>query len=861
MSSWFDITEYKLQGKWVAKDKEATEFSDKNTYIEVEGDSAPKVSYTAMGEEYYPQTLRSWDEEQLHWEIEDEIFTLHVLGGPGKLEHPYQKYVTIENSKTKSIKRYKLVEITEEEYEDHREWYKSVEDKIWCQDSQWESLPTKDRIDNDDVTTLPTDENGFIIKDASLFGYDESIGGSIVNVPDGIKRIKSCAFSNCKGIMHVHIPDSVRSIGDGCFGGCENLVCVRLPEGLTNIGDKMFQGCANLQEINLPNTIASIGRDSFADCKSLVEVVMPETLTVIGDRSFHGAIKLKKIVLNSNLEKIEFAAFGNCNTLAELYIPASVTTIETQAFLGCSSLESIIVEDDNEKYFSKNNCLIERENKALILACNNSVIPADGGVKRIGDNAFSNCKKIEHIILPETIEGIGYYAFEGCSSLRDIQLPKSLPEGYGNGLFADCSSLERFEMPNWMTKFPIRMFGGCESLIELKIPDYVTEIGVCAFEGCKLLTELVIPKSVQLIDASFIRGCTSLKRLEIEVGNPIYHSRDNCIIETKTGKLLAILENGVIPTDGSVTKIGEWAFCACEKMQEISLPECITTIGNMAFSNLSNLKKINIPKSVISIESSAFLNNHGEKIYDAVEEENGVYYVGNWALGIVRKKVEQTDSVDTNSLFVSKSEEVLPASGAITIREGTVGICASAFSCDNLRSISIPKSVEIIGDHAFYACSDLEYIILPEGLIGIGESAFGDCDKLQSITIPHTVKSIGERAFSCCKGLQTLVIPEVEIDIGKDAFAYCGDIPNIDVPTYVFFTQFNHLGSVYNEDEGGYVVASEDYDGEEDKDDFFVPVNSIDDDEPIPDFLDLDELNAEITSELFEEIDDGDLPF
>ena len=36
---------------------------------------------------------------------------------------------------------------------------------------------------------------------------------------------------------------------------------------------------------------------------------------------------------------------------------------------------------------------------------------------------------------------------------------------------------------------------------------------------------------------------------------------------------------------------------------------------------------------------------------------------------------------------------------------------------------------------------------------------------------------------------------------------------------------------------------------------------TIDDDEPIPDFLDLDELNAEITSELFEEIDDGDLPF
>ena len=274
MSSVVYGTEYKLEGKWVSKNRESAEFGGERVSIEVDDASAPKISYETAGESYYPQTMYSWDEDQLHWEIEDEIFTLHVLSGPGKLERPYQKYVSIKNPKTKSYKKYKLVEITEEELEDTREWYQSVKDKIWCADSQWDSLPTKDRIDEDDVTTLPTDENGFIIKGTSLYGYDESIGGPIVNIPNGIKRIKARAFEERKNITSVHIPDSVSSIGDACFSGCKSLVSVRLPEGLTKINDYMFSGCESLREINLPNTVTSIGGNSFASCKSLEEVIM-----------------------------------------------------------------------------------------------------------------------------------------------------------------------------------------------------------------------------------------------------------------------------------------------------------------------------------------------------------------------------------------------------------------------------------------------------------------------------------------------------------------------------------------------------------------------------------------------------------
>ena len=828
MSSVVYGTEYKQEGKWVAKNRESAEFSGERVSIEVDDDFAPKITYATAGEDYYPQTFYSWHDDQLHWEIDDEIFTLHVLSGPGKLERPYQKYVSIENPKTKSYKKYKLVEITEEEYEDTREWYQSVEDKIWCADSQWETLPTKDRIDEDDVTTLPTDENGFIIKGTSLYGYDESIGGPIVNIPNGIKRIKASAFEKRKSITSVHIPDSVSSIGDACFSGCKSLVSVRLPEGLTKINDYMFSGCESLREINLPNTITSIGRDSFASCKSLEDAVMPEALTFIGQRAFQCAESLKRITFNSGLQKIEWYAFGNCTALTELYIPASVTEIGDEAFNCCSSIERIVVEDGNAVFYSKNNCLIRDENKLLLLACNDSVIPDDGSVERIGEWAFSNCKKIESIILPEAIERIDRYAFSGCSSLRNIQLPKSLcgnnpwDSGYGFGLFEGCSSLEYFEIPEWMTKILNSMFSGCESLKEIKIPDFVTNIEPYAFSGCKSLTELFIPKSVTFIGPEewgrngnyyFIKGCTSLRSLAVDDGNPVFYSKDNCIIETKTGTLFAITENGVIPNDGSVTKIGENAFCACKNLTEISLPEGITEIGSNAFFEVKNLKKINIPKSVNTIGSDAFFESWKEYRPDVVEKENGVCYVGNWAVGLVKIKEARTDSDDSDSPFVSKWrwKEALPESGAITIREGTVGICVNAFcdskiqavslpsslkyicsnafnGCNNLKSISIPEGVEAIGDYAFNACQNLEGVDLREGLIHIGDTAFNCCEKLRSVTIPHTVKSIDSGAFRFCKGLESLVIPDIEIEIGRDAFNYCGDIPNIDIPERILKT-------------------------------------------------------------------------
>lgn len=56
-------------------------------------------------------------------------------------------------------------------------------------------------------------------------------------IPNGIKNIDRCAFSNCENLTSIIIPDSVTTIDDSAFYGCSNLTSVMIPKSVTSIGD------------------------------------------------------------------------------------------------------------------------------------------------------------------------------------------------------------------------------------------------------------------------------------------------------------------------------------------------------------------------------------------------------------------------------------------------------------------------------------------------------------------------------------------------------------------------------------------------------------------------------------------------
>ena len=91
--------------------------------------------------------------------------------------------------------------------------------------------------------------------------------------------------------------------------------------------------------------------------------------------------------------------------------------------------------------------------------------------------------------------------------------------------------------------------------------------------------------------------------------NAFYHSKGNCLIEKKGRKLIAGCKNSVIPEDGSVAEIGEYAFAGVE-LKQITIPDSVQKIGEGAFYCCLHLKSIGIPESIVSIGEKAFYYCH-----------------------------------------------------------------------------------------------------------------------------------------------------------------------------------------------------------------------------------------------------------
>ena len=108
---------------------------------------------------------------------------------------------------------------------------------------------------------------------------------------------------------------------------------------------------------------------------------------------------------------------------------------------------------------------------------------------------------------------------------------------------------------------------------------------------------------------------------------------------------------------------------------------------------------------------------------------------------------------------------------------------SSFFNASGLQSISLPSTVEEIGDEAFGQCQSLATINLNEtALTRLGKDAFMSCSSLTNIKLPATIKTIGDYAFSQCANLQSVIIEgdfPVLQTIGQGAFFSCDLIETV----------------------------------------------------------------------------------
>ena len=197
----------------------------------------------------------------------------------------------------------------------------------------------------------------------------------------------------------------------------------------------------------------------------------------------------------------------------------------------------------------------------------------------------------------------------------------------------------------------------------------------------------------------------------------------------------------------------------------------VTTIRFEAFGGCSNLTSVTIPDSVTTIWATAFGG------CSSLREFNGKYA-----------------SEDGRCLIVDDT--------------------LNSFAPAGLTEYTIPDSVTIIGNYAFYSCSSLTSVTIPDSVTTIGAWAFRGCSSLTSVTIPDSVTTIGGSAFSGCSslrefngkyasdngrcliidgtlnsfapaGLSEYTIPDSVTTIGYGAFAYCSSLTSVTIPDSV----------------------------------------------------------------------------
>lgn len=116
----------------------------------------------------------------------------------------------------------------------------------------------------------------------------------------------------------------------------------------------------------------------------------------------------------------------------------------------------------------------------------------------VGYEAFLSCKKMEEIILSNTITTIDQAAFCATYNLKHIVLPTNLIE-IGTSAF-DSSHLESIIIPEGITLIPSYMCDNCHNLKKVVLPKNLKTIYPKAFYNCEALTDIYVSGKSECYD-------------------------------------------------------------------------------------------------------------------------------------------------------------------------------------------------------------------------------------------------------------------------------------------------------------------------------------------------------------------------
>ncbi len=700
------------------------------------------------------------------------------------------------------------------------------------------------------------------------YSFEDCDGLSSINIPNSVTHIGYSAFAWCEGLTSVSIPSSVETIDFDAFGNCWNIERVDITdlEAWLQItfnyqtsnplfrGASLFLNGQEIEDLVIPDGVTYINANAFVGC-NLRSVTIPNSVKTIWSNAFLycGA---NTVTIGTGVQRIAQGAFYGSSLHKLIMMPETSPTIEVWDYYDdqpndCFSSETysnacLMVPNScrenyqNASYWSNFNFIrgvydfvvdsiyYKKTDGNTVMVCDdetreyyydgptykgNVTVPDSVTYKGITYNvtsveeySFCNSNSLTAIVLPNSVERIGYYAFGYCPELKSIS--------FGSGL----SSIEPYAFMNCSSINQISSFALTPPVISNR---QVFDDIVYSSATLELPRAAISAYSI----ADYWQDFSNLKTFPYDfVVDGIYYlvTSDNTVsVSYKDTNYNTYSGNVEIPETVSfngntyrVTSIGTNSFAYCDELLSITVPNSVTSIGGNAFRGCSALTRLIIPNSVFSIGNSAFKDCSGlteviigSNVYEIGDEAfNGCFQIITVScLPTTPPMISQgsfaNDAFDNTAIVVPKTSLsmyryadywgnfsfILRASdfeenGLYYVITGS-NQASVTYQHDSYRGrITIPCAINHNGvtyrvtsieEGAFFRSANLMSVTIPNTILSIGHGAFYHCSGLTDITIPNSIKRIPNSAFLGCSALTSLVIGSSINLIEENAFHDC----------------------------------------------------------------------------------------
>lgn len=601
--------------------------------------------------------------------------------------------------------------------------------------------------------------------------FEDCIYLERLTIPAKVTAIGDAAFKGCIALTSFTVPEGVTAIGSSAFFGCKKLETLSLPSTLKTVGNDAF-AVIGAETRTEPHSLSYYELDGNrylgnADNPRLVLIQLGdlsalsytahENTRVIYDYALCDSA-LQSVTLHDKISCIGYYALGNCHALTSLHIPDSVTVINGYAFYYCTGLKEVTGLNG---ILTLGSCVFYRCSQLQSISLGSTlstigvnVFNGTPALKTTAENSLSYIGNSENpylILLDATDTSlkayeinpktkiIYQYAFSGCKSLQEIVIPESVYK-IGHGAFRGCSALNYIRMTDGLAVIEERAFANCIKLTAVKVPNSVTYIGLGTFEDCSNLANLSIPFVGQTSIGSgsgllgYIFGATATKDHPYKVPKSLV----------------------TVSVTGSTT-LRAGAFSDCTGITTVKLPATLKVIEAGAFFFAKGIKNL-------YIEDLA--------AWCAVEMSNINCNPMNYGATLYLNDRKLTEAVIPDTVTEIRPYTFYGCKSLIslTLSDSVTAIGNDAFyGCTALESADLGQSVTALGSSAFENCENLATVSLSKSLTHIGSSALRSCEALTELVLPGSLVFIGDRAFKDCDGLLAVTFEKKFSWITKDA--------------------------------------------------------------------------------------------